>query len=316
MKLIAGDFMSDILSKAKRALLCMQRYSWEQGVAAQAFMEAGDAEETISLVYDAVNRQNSDGRLGFTWGDNGATDPMSLLEPLFFAAETTGDENLEIAAEKAINWALVDAPRSEKGVVYHVTYAPQFWVDALYMLPPGLLAAGFGEEAVAQADGYIERLYDAKKSLFRAVWDERAKQFVSDKFWGVGNGWAICGLTRMIEKSENNYTRERYIKIVRDTIASALEFQRGDFLFHNHLDEPTSFVECNFAQMLCYAIKKGVRGGWLDKELLDTVPATLDAVLQNLDAHGILHNVCGAPTFDKPGVAPEGQAFFILSRVV
>ena len=36
------------------------------------------------------------------------------------------------------------------------------------------------------------------------------------------------------------------------------------------------------------------------------------AALAEVDCYGLVRNVCGAPTFDKPGVAPEGQAFHIL----
>jgi hypothetical protein len=31
-----------------------------------------------------------------------------------------------------------------------------------------------------------------------------------------------------------------------------------------------------------------------------------------VDTYGLVQGVCGAPTFDKPGVAPEGQAFFLM----
>ncbi len=31
-----------------------------------------------------------------------------------------------------------------------------------------------------------------------------------------------------------------------------------------------------------------------------------------VDDYGLVRNVCGMPSFDHPGVAPEGQAFYIL----
>jgi hypothetical protein len=31
-----------------------------------------------------------------------------------------------------------------------------------------------------------------------------------------------------------------------------------------------------------------------------------------VDAYGLVQDVCGAPRFDHPGVATEGQAFFLL----
>ncbi len=33
---------------------------------------------------------------------------------------------------------------------------------------------------------------------------------------------------------------------------------------------------------------------------------------KSLDALGYVRDVCGSPTFEKPGTATEGQAFFIL----
>jgi len=31
-----------------------------------------------------------------------------------------------------------------------------------------------------------------------------------------------------------------------------------------------------------------------------------------VDKNGFVHDVCGAPIFNSPGIAPEGQAFFLL----
>ncbi len=40
------------LNKVKRVLLSMQRYSWEQGTAMQAFLEAGDMDTVICMAYE------------------------------------------------------------------------------------------------------------------------------------------------------------------------------------------------------------------------------------------------------------------------
>jgi hypothetical protein len=36
------------------------------------------------------------------------------------------------------------------------------------------------------------------------------------------------------------------------------------------------------------------------------------AAHQHVDEFGLVWDVCGAPNFDRPGVATEGQAFFLL----
>lgn len=51
-----------ILEKVKRATLAMQRYSWEQGTVAQAFLERGETVTAILLAVEGVNRQIADGR--------------------------------------------------------------------------------------------------------------------------------------------------------------------------------------------------------------------------------------------------------------
>ena len=48
--------------QVKDALLCMQRHSWEQGVAMQAMLETGDLPAVILMAHEAVNRQTADGR--------------------------------------------------------------------------------------------------------------------------------------------------------------------------------------------------------------------------------------------------------------
>jgi len=51
-----------------RALLGMQRHAWEQGVAAQAFLESGETDLVVVMAREAVLRQLPDGRLGMSSG--------------------------------------------------------------------------------------------------------------------------------------------------------------------------------------------------------------------------------------------------------
>ena len=49
MNNIPEDNEKDLIEKVKMALLGMQRYNWEQGVAAQAMLELGDDQWVVSL---------------------------------------------------------------------------------------------------------------------------------------------------------------------------------------------------------------------------------------------------------------------------
>jgi rhamnogalacturonyl hydrolase YesR len=99
---------------------------------------------------------------------------------------------------------------------------------------------------------------------------------------------------------------------IREVLDGCLKYQRKDGLFHDILDDPSSFVDTNTAQMLAYTIFRGVKGGWLDKSYLEYAKKMRNAAHQKVDSYGLVQGVCGAPNFNKSGTAAEGQAFFLL----
>ena len=54
--------------------------------------------------------------------------------------------------------------------------------------------------------------------------------------------------------------KDRIAGYVRELLDACLKFQRPDGLFHDVLDDPSTFVETNAAQMFAYAIYRGVEG--------------------------------------------------------
>lgn len=299
--------------RVKRALLSMQRYNWEQGVTAQAFLEAGDEDIAIALAMEGANRQSADGRCCHIANSDACTDPCAVGEALIFAAEKTGDPFLTVAKDKLLHWALHDAPRSPAGVVYHFQQGQLIWVDSMYMLPPFLARAGEFDEAMRQLDGYWATLYTPENGLLAHQWSDAEHRFLRKDAWAVGNGSAMAGMARVIALLPANHPgRARLISRVQQLIAAALPHQLPDGAFHDVLDDPSTFREVNFAQMLACTIYRGVAGGWLDAALLPHAEKARSAALREVDAYGLVRNVCGAPHFDKPGVAPEGQAFHIM----
>ena len=66
-----------LIEKVKLAMLTMQRYQWEQGVAAQALLELGETTLAILMAREAALRQAEDGRLAVMGGNASVTDPAS-----------------------------------------------------------------------------------------------------------------------------------------------------------------------------------------------------------------------------------------------
>lgn len=305
----------DTLSKVKTALLCMQRHSWEQGVAMQAFWESGDYQTACTLGGEAAYRNMPDGRLAAIGGMEAATDPCAVGEVLIWMIGQKTSKELNAACKGLLDWALSGAPRNNEGIVYHMVDSKQFWVDSIYMLPPFLAAAGRFQEALAQIDGYWKALYLPEKKLLAHRWDDDAGEFIRADAWGTGNGWAMAGLCRVIDllkPGEFEAERERLIRMNRELISSVAGYIREDGLAHDVLDDPKSFEEAALPMLFAYSVYRGMHSGWLGDDYKTLAERCRKAATAKVDELGFIHDVAGAPHFDKPGISPEAQAFFIM----
>lgn len=302
------------IEKVKRAMLAMQRRPWEQGVAAQALLELGDFEDMVLLAKDSAYLQLDDGRLATPGERHAVTDPAANGEPVLKAAQITGSDYLRNSAQRMADYLLHTAPRTPDGVIYHNTPAPELWIDSMYMAPPFLAVMGCPEEAVRQIDGLKRRLWYPEKKLYSHIWDEGAHRFTRMDFWGVGNGWAAAGMARVIRALPEGMTteRERLIASVKDVIDGCLPHMREHGLFHNVVDRADTFLEVNLSQMLAYTIYTGIRAGWLDESYRPHADLMRAAAHKQVDDYGFVWGVCGAPNFDRGGIATEGQAMFLL----
>jgi rhamnogalacturonyl hydrolase YesR len=306
--------MGPAIEKVKLAMLTMQRHAWEQGVAAQALLELGETDLIILMAREAVLRQWDDGRLGQVCDNHGVTDPGANGEAVLFAATATGEPILKAGADKMLEYLLHRAPRTKDGTLYHIDDKPQVWIDSMYMAPPFLAVAGHYDEALKQVEGLRKLLWNKDDKLFSHIWDDAKHDFGRKDFWGVGNGWAAAGMTRIIKAlpAKMQTEKKRLAGYVRDVIDGCLRYQRKDGFFHDVVNKPASFVEINLAQMLAYCIYRGVKAGWLDASYLDRADKMRLSARSKVDKQGLVQGVCGSPTFEAPGTATEGQAFYLM----
>ena len=301
------------MEAATAAAMAMQRRDWEQGILAQAMLEAGDRRRTILLTRAAIVQKTPDGRLGVVVSGS-PTDPAMGGAAYAKAAEWSGDAQMQQAVDGLLAWIRKGAPRNGEGILYHVFSAPQMWSDGINGAPPFLAAMGFHDEALTQIEGYRQRLWNPDKKLLAHIWDDRKQQLKDGNFWGGGNGWAAAGLARVWRSlpSERRQERQRLADFARQIVDGCLACQRPDGLFHNVVDQPATFVETNLAQMLAFAIYEGVSAGWLPATYRSHADHMRAAARLKMDADGYVQGACGAPSFDRPGPSTEAQAFCIM----
>ncbi|MGA2277880.1 MAG: glycoside hydrolase family 88 protein [Terracidiphilus sp.] len=301
------------IAKAKAAALAMQRRDWEQGILAQAMLEAGDRENVILLTTAAIVQRMPDGRLGVV-NSGSPTDPSMGGAAYHQAAEWTSNIQMRQAVDGLLNWIRKDAPRNADGILYHTFHAPQMWSDGFNCAPPFLAAMGYYDEALMQIEGYRQRLWNPDAKLLAHIWDDSKREFSDGSFWGGGNGWAAAGLARVLRTlpAERVQDRARLADFAREIVDGCLAHQRADGLFHNVVDQPATFVETNLAQMLAYAIYDGIHAGWLPAGYQPHADRMRAAARLMMDESGYVQGACGAPNFDRPGRSTEAQAFCIL----
>lgn len=306
--------LQNIREKVKLAMLTMQRASWEQGVAAQAFLELGQEREMILMAKEGVLRQNEEGRFAVLYHDWGNTDPASIGEAVLKSARILDDSKMREAADQMLNYLLKDAPKTDEGILYHPLNKPEIWIDSMYMAPPFLAVAGHPAEAFKQIQGIRKYLWNEEAQLYSHQWNQKQQNFTRKAFWGVGNGWAAAGITRVIKELPEamNNERQKLISYTKQVLDGCLKHIRDDYLFHDVVDDTSTFVETNLSQMLAYTIFCGIDRGWLSEDYLTVAENMRKAAHSKVDQFGYVQDVCGAPFFNSPGRATEGQAFFLL----
>ena len=303
-----------LVTKATLAMLCMQRMAWEQGTASQALIAIGRKDLAILFAKDALVRQTGEGRLGIIANDPGITDPASNGEAVLLAWKETGEEKYKKAADAMYTYLKDKAPKTADGVLHHVTYARQVWSDASFMAPPFLALMGDFDEALKQIEGFRKYLMDPDKKLYYHIWDEEKQDYARKLFWGGGNGWTAAGIAKIINllPDNRNDLQEKFVRYGIEVIDGCIAYMRPDGLFHDVIDDSSSFVETNLGQMLAFAIYTGLKAGWLTLPYKEKADAMRLAARSKVDEYGIVQGACGSPSFDRVGTSTEAQSFFLM----
>lgn len=297
------------------ALLAMQRQSWEQGVASHALLDLGLHPLVAVMARDAVTHQTPDGRLA-DLNDSGLVNCGATGEAVLWAARRSGDARLAAAYERQRHWFLHTAPRAADGALFHIAGTQECWVDSIYMAVPFLVSAGHVEAAEQQLTTHRARLFDPGTGLYGWRWDEGAGRVTHPEHWGTGNGWVVAGIARTLRLLNGTHAdfAGSAATHARTVLDACLRYRNpDDGLFHNVVDDASTFRETNLAQMLAYGSLTGVADGWLPSAYATVGRSLLESARRKVDAHGFVTGVCGAPHFDHSGTSVEAQSFFLLA---
>jgi rhamnogalacturonyl hydrolase YesR len=209
---------------------------------------------------------------------------------------------------RQLDFYLSTEPKTTDGIIYHFNIKNEVWVDAYYMAPPFICRYGDIDEAMKQIKGFRKYLYHEDKQLLSHIWDDDMGNFGRRDLWGVGNGWAVAGLTRVIDMLPEDRKEDKayLIAYVRDLLDGMIRYQREDGLFHDVLDNPKSFVATNVAQMWPMRLP-GVARGYLES-VSGVCRQGREGAYAKVGRRWLVQGVAAHHTLIH-WIAPAGQAF-------
>ena len=197
------------------------------------------------------------------------------------------DKNAEATAQarKAADFILSD--NADEVVKYG-----RKWTDDMFMATTLLARVGARtkDERYSRAAGrlltsYAEKLQRPDGLFIHALDGPHA--------WGRGNGFALLGLTEALTYLPENWSdRSRGLEIYRKHIRALLGQQSEDGSWRQVVDEPASYHELTVTAMTVAAMARGVRLGWLGKDVAPSIDRGWQAVLARVNPDGTLKDVC------------------------
>ncbi|MDO4275824.1 MAG: glycoside hydrolase family 88 protein [Eubacteriales bacterium] len=306
--------MSEVSKKVMQAMLCMTRQCWEQGIAAQALMEAGEEELLALVIHDMVLRQSSDGRLCNVENTPAVTDSAFCVPAVLMTGNKTGSQRYKEAAEENISFFLKDAERAADGTLFHMRHTREIWADSAAFLPYALALSGHFEEAFCQMKGILTRLCNEDTGLYCHIWDDGRRGYLREVSWGIGNGWILTGLLRTLLVWGREYQKEKQQMECwfYALLENMLRFETKNHGFHDILDQPDTFEESECAAMVAYVIYRAVFEGFLEEKYIMRADGIRETLYEKIGSDGLVHRASGSPSFDRPGTSVECQAHVMM----
>jgi unsaturated rhamnogalacturonyl hydrolase len=112
--------------------------------------------------------------------------------------------------------------------------------------------------------------------------------------WGRGNGFPGLGLALCLsDLPEDSQYRDEFLSAYRAHMAAMIRHQDATGMWHQIVDHPESYREFTVTCMTTFAITRGLRRGWLDRETYEpVVRRAWEAIKLRIGPDGKLVDVC------------------------
>jgi unsaturated rhamnogalacturonyl hydrolase len=215
-----------------------------------------------------------------------------------------------------------------------------YWIDALYMAPPGMAMLDSITHDSKYSTRIMEYWWNVRDSLYVPKYHfyYRDKGFIRERckdtawciaanggpvFWGPGNAWLVGGMARVLKYMPKNHPeRPAFAAHLRDICDSLLTKQQGDGLWTTSLCDSVQWPihESSGTAFFCFAMAWGMNNGIMEKtKFLQPAKRAWSALVNNISpTDGRLRwcqhvNMRPYSDIDQTYSSAEGEGAFMLA---
>lgn len=189
------------------------------------------------------------------------TNSLQIAGHLLFAelAERTNDPRYLAIARRAADLGWDENGNMLAAMPFHGDYSDAFFMQTPLLAKVGKLTGEtrYFDLALSHVD-FLHDMLLREDGLYNH-WPR------TEAAWGRGNAFVALGLALALSDiPETHAAHARLLELFRAHIASLLQHQGTDGMWHNIIDMPGSWAELSATAMIATAIQRGVDRGWLD----------------------------------------------------
>jgi len=215
---------------------------------------------------------------------------LTIAGHLVFAelAERTGDARYLALATSAADLAFDENGEMLEAMPMHGEMSDAFFMAGPILARIGRLTGeGRYHDMVARHVRFMQGLVLRPDGLYR-------HSPLTEAAWGRGNAFPALGLALTLSDVPASHAAfPDLLDAFRAHLATLLQFQDADGMWHEVIDHPGSYAELSATAMIGTAMLRGIRNGWLQADTYQPrVEAAWRAVLARTGPDGVLIDVC------------------------
>ena len=277
-----------------------QHWEWTQGVGLYGLWKlfASTKEQkyldVLTKFYDAQLE------IGFPALNVNTIAPFLTMS---YVGEYLQDEKYLLPCRETAKWIMERFPRTKEGGFQHMTSDTlndqELWDDTLFMTVLFLANMGriegkqeYIDEAQHQFLLHACYLADAQTGLWYHGWTFNGCHNFAGAFWGRGNCWVTIAIPEFLNMVEcDDAVQEQLTYVLQRQVASLMQYQNENGMWHTLIDDPTSYVESSATCGFAYGILKATHDGLLEKSYEELALKALQPILGYIAEDGVVHQV-------------------------